>query len=178
MTFGVVDFSVFPWWESTLKRFPKPPMPAEWQPHHNGACLTLEGAGAHPACITRRGSMAGTACPIALQPRGGVRPFHQTSTCLAQSTLEPNVVQSWSRNTLKLRGSKTLGLHRVDGNTLNCNHWFSIRTTGFERILDAKPANVIYIINRNPPPYVPTLFPTVGPMGNLLPGSKLPIGPP
>jgi len=50
-----------------------------------------------------------------VKPLGGVRPFHQKSTCLTQSTLGPNVVQIWSHNTLKLRGNETLELHRVFG---------------------------------------------------------------
>ena len=48
-------------------------------------------------------------------PYGGVRPFHQKSTCLAQLTLGPNVVQIWLRNTLKFGGNETLKLHRVGG---------------------------------------------------------------
>ena len=31
-------------------------------------------------------------------PHGGVRPFHQKSTCLTQLTLATHVVQIWSRN--------------------------------------------------------------------------------
>ena len=34
---------------------------------------------------------------FSLGPHGVVRPFHQTSTCLSQSTLGPNVVHIWSR---------------------------------------------------------------------------------
>ena len=36
-------------------------------------------------------------------PHGGLRTFHQKSTCLTQLTLGPNLVQIWSRNTLELR---------------------------------------------------------------------------
>jgi len=46
-------------------------------------------------------------------PHGGVRPFHQKSICLTQSTLGPYVVHIWSRNTLELRGDETFELHRV-----------------------------------------------------------------
>jgi len=49
------------------------------------------------------------------KPHGGVRPFHQKSTCLTQLTLVPKVVQIWSRNTLELGGSETFVLHRVGG---------------------------------------------------------------
>ena len=45
---------------------------------------------------------------------GGVRTFHQKSTCLIQLTLEPCVVHIWSVNTLKSRGNETLDLHRED----------------------------------------------------------------
>ena len=48
------------------------------------------------------------------QPHGGVRPFHQKSNCLTQSTLGPYVVYIWSRNTPEYGASKTLVLHRVD----------------------------------------------------------------
>ena len=37
------------------------------------------------------------AAEIRSQPHGGVRPFHQKSTCLTRLTLGPNVVQIWSR---------------------------------------------------------------------------------
>ena len=50
-------------------------------------------------------------------PHGGVRPFHQKSTSLTQSTLGPCVVQIWSSNTLDLRGNETLVLHRVVATT-------------------------------------------------------------
>jgi len=39
-------------------------------------------------------------------PHGGVRPFHQTSTWLTQSTLGPYGAQIWSRNPPNLAGSK------------------------------------------------------------------------
>jgi len=44
---------------------------------------------------------------------GGVRPFHQKSTCLTQLILGPYVVQSWSRNTPKNSPNEALVLHRV-----------------------------------------------------------------
>ena len=47
-------------------------------------------------------------------PRGGVRPFHQKSTCITQSTLERYVVQIWSRNTLKCSPNETFEAHCVD----------------------------------------------------------------
>ena len=39
-------------------------------------------------------------------PHGGVRPFHQKSTCLTQITLGPYVVQIWSRTPRISAGSK------------------------------------------------------------------------
>jgi len=48
-------------------------------------------------------------------PHGGVRPFHQKSTCLTQLTLGPYVVQIWSRNTPESGANETLVLHRVGG---------------------------------------------------------------
>ena len=42
-------------------------------------------------------------------------PFHQKSTCLAQLTLGPYVVQIWSRNTPESGVNETHVLHRVDG---------------------------------------------------------------
>ena len=39
----------------------------------------------------------GRGTPPALQPHGGVRPCHQKSICLTQSTLGPDVVHTWSR---------------------------------------------------------------------------------
>ena len=45
---------------------------------------------------------------------GEIRPFHHKSTCLAQLTFGPNVVQIWSRSTLKCRENETLTLHRVE----------------------------------------------------------------
>jgi len=47
-------------------------------------------------------------------PPGGVRPFHQKSTCITQSILGPYVVHIWSRNFLKFRGNEPLELHRVE----------------------------------------------------------------
>ena len=42
-------------------------------------------------------------------------PFIQKSTCLTQLTLGPNVVQIWSRYTLKSSGNETLEVYRVVG---------------------------------------------------------------
>ena len=47
-------------------------------------------------------------------PHGGVRPFHQKSTCLTQSTSGPHVVQIWLHNTLEFRENDAFELHRVD----------------------------------------------------------------
>ena len=44
---------------------------------------------------------------------GGLPSVNQKSTCITQSTLEPNAVHDWSRYTLKLRGDETLILRRV-----------------------------------------------------------------
>jgi hypothetical protein len=55
---------------------------------------------------------------------GGVRTFHQKSTFLAQFASGPQVVQIWSRSTLKLKVSETLEIHRagyedrMEGNTV------------------------------------------------------------
>jgi len=46
-------------------------------------------------------------------PHGGVRPFHQKSTCLTQLTLGPYVVHNWSRDTPESGVNETLLLHRV-----------------------------------------------------------------
>ena len=40
-------------------------------------------------------------------PHGGLRPVHQTSTCLTQLTLRPDVVQMWSRNARNFEPTKT-----------------------------------------------------------------------
>jgi hypothetical protein len=45
---------------------------------------------------------------------GGVRPFHQKSTCLTQSTSESYVVQIWSRNTPRPGPTETCVAHRVE----------------------------------------------------------------
>ena len=42
------------------------------------------------------------------RPHGGVRPFHQKLTCLTQSTLGPDVVKMWSRNTPESGVNETL----------------------------------------------------------------------
>ena len=52
--------------------------------------------------------------PSILIPHGGVRPFIQKSTCLEQSTLEPHVLQIWSRITPESGVNQILVLHRVD----------------------------------------------------------------
>ena len=41
-------------------------------------------------------------------PHGGVRPLHQKSTCLTQSTLGPDVLQIWSRYGQNLDRTKPL----------------------------------------------------------------------
>jgi len=46
-------------------------------------------------------------------PQGGVRPFHQKSTCRTQLPLGPDVVPTWSRNTPYSGVSETLVFHRV-----------------------------------------------------------------
>ena len=50
-------------------------------------------------------------------PNGGVRPFHQKSTCITQFTLGPNVAQMWSRNTPKTSPNETHEAHREEGVT-------------------------------------------------------------
>ena len=45
---------------------------------------------------------------VSRPPHSGVQPFHEESTCLSQLTLGSCVLQSWSRNTLDLRGNETL----------------------------------------------------------------------
>ena len=47
------------------------------------------------------------------QPHGGVRPFHQKSTCLTQSTLRSYLLQTWSYNTPKLGPNETRVAHRT-----------------------------------------------------------------
>jgi len=61
----------------------------------NSLSLTLTHSHGVRAGIVLRGVVQ---APNAPQPHGGVRPFHQKSTCLKQLTLEPCVVQIWSRN--------------------------------------------------------------------------------
>ena len=51
--------------------------------------------------------------PQPTHPHGGVRPFHQMSTCLTQLTLGPYVVQTWSRNTPECGVNEMLVLHQV-----------------------------------------------------------------
>ena len=46
-------------------------------------------------------------------PHGGLRSFHQTSTCLTQLTLGPYVVQMRSRDTPRGGDDETLVVHRV-----------------------------------------------------------------
>ena len=57
----------------------------------------------------------GFAAPAAdpASPHGGLRPVHQNSTCLAESTFGLYMVQTWSRNTPQSRGNETRVLHRV-----------------------------------------------------------------
>ena len=52
---------------------------------------------------------------MSCKPHGGLRPFHQKSTCITQSTFGPCVVQIWSRTSLELRGDETLVVHRAAG---------------------------------------------------------------
>jgi len=59
-------------------------------------------------------------------PHGGVRPFHQKSTCHAQLTLEPYVVQTWSRNTPESGPNETFVLHLVDGGRVAGNKILSL----------------------------------------------------
>jgi len=48
-------------------------------------------------------------------PHGGVRTFHQKSTCLTQLTFGPYVVQIWSGDPQKFEATKPfLELHRVE----------------------------------------------------------------
>ena len=47
------------------------------------------------------------------QPHGGVRPFHQKSTCLSQLNLGPHVGQIWSRNAPESGPKEILGLRRA-----------------------------------------------------------------
>ena len=48
-----------------------------------------------------------------VSPHGGVRPFHQKSSCLTQLTLGTYVVQIWSRNTPESGPNETFVLYRV-----------------------------------------------------------------
>ena len=50
----------------------------------------------------------GTWSAVWLPPHGGLRPFHQKSTCLSQLPQGPYVVQSWSR-TPRVLGIETRG---------------------------------------------------------------------
>jgi len=52
---------------------------------------------------------------VAHRPRGGVRPFHQKSTCITQLTSERYVVQIWPRNTPNSGPSEPFELHCVGG---------------------------------------------------------------
>jgi len=47
-------------------------------------------------------------------PHGGVRTFHQNSTCLTQLSLGPCVVQIWWRNTPEFGVNETRVLDRVE----------------------------------------------------------------
>ena len=46
-------------------------------------------------------------------PYGGLRPFHQTSTCITQVTSGPYLVQIWSRTTSEFGLNETLVVNRV-----------------------------------------------------------------
>jgi len=46
-------------------------------------------------------------------PHGGVRPSHQTSTCITQLTSGPHVVQIWSCSTPEFGVNETRVVHRV-----------------------------------------------------------------
>ena len=47
-------------------------------------------------------------------PHDGLRPFHQTTTCLMQITSGPYVVQIWSRYPPIFKGNETLEVHRLE----------------------------------------------------------------
>ena len=47
-------------------------------------------------------------------PHGGLRPFHQKSTCLTQLTFGACVLQIWSRNTPESAVDETFVSHRGD----------------------------------------------------------------
>ena len=70
----------------------------------------------------------GGLAPRTVLPRGGVRSFHQKSTCLTQLTLGPNMLHSWSRITLKLRGGLRVTLATPKGADSNDD-----RAAGAER---------------------------------------------
>jgi hypothetical protein len=53
--------------------------------------------------------------PNRSKPHGGVRAFHQKTTCLTQLTLGPCVVQIWSRNTPESGINETLVLRQAGG---------------------------------------------------------------
>ena len=48
------------------------------------------------------------------QPRGGMRPYHQMSSCHMQFTSGPYVVQIWSRNTPEYVANETLAVHSAN----------------------------------------------------------------
>ena len=50
-----------------------------------------------------------------LTPLGGVRPFHQKSSCLAQSIFRARCVANLVPQRSKIRAKKNLDLHRVEG---------------------------------------------------------------
>ena len=73
--------------------------------------LALSGRSSRGSSYTPRSRR----CPP--HPHGGVRPFHQKSTCLTQLTLGPCVVQIWSHITPESGPNETLVLHCVGGDT-------------------------------------------------------------
>jgi len=73
-----------------------------FQPASNGKSESA-GSGLNP-------KLRDLGCAEVSVPHGRVRPFHQKSNCLTQLTFGQNVVQVWSRDTLKLRD---LGLEEV-----------------------------------------------------------------
>ena len=52
--------------------------------------------------------------PLLHVPHGELQPFHLKSTCITQSTQEPDAVHIWSRTAPKFRGNETRVLHRVE----------------------------------------------------------------
>ena len=63
--------------------------------------------------LTRSLSLSLSFSHFCLLPHGGIRPFHQKSTCHTQLTLGPYVVQSWSRDAPESGPNETRVLYRV-----------------------------------------------------------------